>query len=447
MAKNKAKEINNTVGKELDLSSSMIPEEKQPYKIPENWVWTTLRSVCDLLVGGDVPKGDFSEFKSEKQQIPIYANGEKNNGLYGYTSVAKITKPSVTISARGTIGFSVKRLENFYPIVRLIVLTPKNAKHIDLSFLYYSTKVIDFKNNGSSIPQLTAPVIGEYKTPLPPLPEQQRIVEKLESMLGKIKQAKELIEDAKETFKNRRASILAKAFSGELTNKKISDLKRIDELTIFLGSGVTPKGGSSVYVESGIPFIRSQNVYPEGLFLDNIVYITEETHNKMSRTKLKPNDVLLNITGASIGRSTVVPENFKDGNVNQHVCIIRLNELQANSKYVSFYLNSPHGQKIIFNEQVGMTREALNYTQLKAIEIPLPLLFEQKEIVRIVENLLNKENEALEKIESMEEHLSLLEKSILSKAFRGELGTNNPDEESAINLLKEILSSSTSSKK
>ncbi len=93
---------------------------------------------CGISAGGDVPKDDFSEIQTEKQQIPIYANGEKNNGLYGFTSIPKITKPSITVSARGTIGFSVKRLESFYPIVRLIVVTPKRLQDLDLSYLEYS---------------------------------------------------------------------------------------------------------------------------------------------------------------------------------------------------------------------------------------------------------------------------------------------------------------------
>lgn len=315
----------------------------------------------------------------------------------------------------------------------------------------------------TNIANINGEKLSSYPLSLPPLEEQQRIVEKLESMLGKIKQAKELIQESKDTFKTRRASILAKAFSGELTKnwreknennieENISSqedglypipdswlISDISSISSFIGSGVTPKGGSSVYLNQGIPFIRSQNVYPEGLYLDGVAYISNEIHDKMSRTKLKPKDVLLNITGASIGRCCFVPDNFAEGNVNQHVCIIRLNDF-ANYKYVSFYINSPKGQKTIFDEQVGMTREAINYTQIKAITVPLPPLEEQEEIVRIVEKLLKTEDEALEYVESMEEHLEILEKSILSKVFRGELGTNNPDEESSLNLLKEILS-------
>ena len=110
----------------------------------EGWKIKKLGEVCELLAGGDVPKNDFSKIKTDKQQIPIYANGEKDNGLYGFTSIEKVTKPSITVSARGTIGFSVKRLESFYPVVRLIVVTPKSLQELDLSYLDYSLKTIDF---------------------------------------------------------------------------------------------------------------------------------------------------------------------------------------------------------------------------------------------------------------------------------------------------------------
>ena len=97
----------------------------------------------------------------------------------------------------------------------------------------------------------------------------------------------------------------------------------IGELETFIGSGITPKGGKRVYVSEGIPFIRSQNVHPDGLRLLNVAYVTLSMHEEMKRTHTFPNDVLLNITGASIGRSAYIPEELPKANVNQHVCIIR----------------------------------------------------------------------------------------------------------------------------
>jgi len=165
----------------------------------QSWEIKTLGEVCELSAGGDVPKYDFSEIQTDNQQIPIYSNGEKNNGLYGFTSIAKVTKPSITVSARGTIGFSVKRLEGFFPVVRLIVVTPKNLQYLDLSYLDYSLKTIDFKHSGSSIPQLTVPMIRDYKIPIPPLPEQQHIASILDKAFAAIAKAKA---NAEQNLKN-----------------------------------------------------------------------------------------------------------------------------------------------------------------------------------------------------------------------------------------------------
>ncbi|MEM1120260.1 MAG: restriction endonuclease subunit S, partial [Bacteroidota bacterium] len=95
------------------------------------------------------------------------------------------------------------------------------------------------------------------------------------------------------------------------------EVKRIKDFTIRIGSGITPKGGSSVYVDKGVTFLRSQNVYDDGLRIDNVSFISEETHDKMNSSKLKPDDVLMNITGASIARTCLVPKNLKEANINQ----------------------------------------------------------------------------------------------------------------------------------
>lgn len=102
---------------------------------------------------------------------------------------------------------------------------------------------------------------------------------------------------------------------------------RIKDIATKVGSGITPKGGATVYQDSGIPLFRSQNVTNDGFLLDDIVYISEDIHNSMAGSRLKPNDVLLNITGASIGRCYYLPQDFREGNVNQHVCIIRLKKM------------------------------------------------------------------------------------------------------------------------
>lgn len=182
----------------------------------EGWEIKTLSEVCEISAGGDVPKDNFDINKSEKFQIPIYANGEKYNGLYGYTNIPKITKPSITVSARGTIGFAVRRLEAFYPVVRLIVITPKDSTDVCLDFLFYTIQIMDFKHSGTSIPQLTVPMIRSYKIPFPPLFEQQNIVQKLDDLSAVTQKLEKQYQQKLRDLEELKKSILNKAFAGEI---------------------------------------------------------------------------------------------------------------------------------------------------------------------------------------------------------------------------------------
>ncbi len=182
----------------------------------KGWEEKTLDQVCiELFAGGDVPKKNFSKFKTEKYNIPIYANGFKEKGLYGYTDIKRVIKPSVTISARGTIGYSEIREEYFFPIVRLIVLTP-NDSIIDLKFLHYITHNFKFSNTGTSIPQLTIPMIENIPIPLPPLSEQKEIVKKLDMLSGETKRLEAIFRTKIADLDELKRSVLEKAFKGEL---------------------------------------------------------------------------------------------------------------------------------------------------------------------------------------------------------------------------------------
>jgi len=160
-------------------------------------------------------------------------------------------------------------------------------------------------------------------------------------------------------------------FVGEWVEKKLG------QVTSKIGSGKTPKGGDKVYQNEGIPFIRSQNVIDDNLVLDD-THIPDEVHYEMRGSKVLSNDILLNITGGSIGRSCVVPSNFLEGNVNQHVCIIRL--LSFDSKFLQSILSSHKGQKLIFQGQTGSGREGLNFQSIRGFKIHFPTLPEQKKI-------------------------------------------------------------------
>lgn len=188
---------------------------KENYKLPQSWEWKSLEEISEnISAGGDKPK-NYTESKTAKNQIPVYANGVNNNGLVGYTDKATIIKPSLTISARGTIGFVCIRKEPYFPIVRLISLIPcENI--LCLHYLYFCLNFFIAKGEGSSIPQLTIPKFKSLQIPLPPLKEQEQIAEHLDFVFEKAKALKELYTKELKDYEELKQSLLDKAFKGEL---------------------------------------------------------------------------------------------------------------------------------------------------------------------------------------------------------------------------------------
>jgi len=184
---------------------------------------------------------------------------------------------------------------------------------------------------------------------------------------------------------------------------------RLGDLSTFIGSGVTPRGGSKVYTKSGIPFLRSQNVHFGGLRLDDVAFISPNLHAELDRTHVQPGDVLLNITGASIGRCTTVPKDLGPANVNQHVCIIRTDPTRLNGKFLAYLLESRRGQAQVFGRQAGLSREALNYEQVRSFSIALPSLSEQRKIADIFSSL----EDTLEKTQAIIDQLEVVKNGLL----------------------------------
>ena len=162
---------------------------------------------------------------------------------------------------------------------------------------------------------------------------------------------------------------------------------RLGEISKKLGAGSTPTGGKASYVDDGIKFFRSQNIYNDGIRINDIARITQKVHQRMIGTHIKPKDILLNITGGSIGRCALVPDEFDSGNVSQHVSIVRLVELELR-QYIHKFFISPGFQERIMDVQVGVSREGLSMTKLKMFPTPLPPLQEQHAIVTTVNTLM-----------------------------------------------------------
>jgi len=387
--------------------------------LPRYWEIKKLGEVCDrIIAGGDKPK-EFSKFKTDKYQIPIYANGEKNKGLYGFTNVAKVIKHSITISARGTIGYSEIRKEPFTPIVRLIVLNP-NENHIKIEFLKYVVSNMDFLNTGTSIPQLTVPMVKNYTFPIPPLPEQNRIVAILDKAFTVIDKAKANTEknlaNAKELFESYLNGIFENP--GEDWEEE-----RLGKITSKIGSGATPLGGQRSYKNEGISLIRSLNIHDDEFKYNNLAFIDESQAEKLSNVSVESKDVLLNITGASIARCNIAPDDILPARVNQHVSIIRLCQNTLLTKFLHFMLISkPYKDSLLFaGEKNGATRQALTKALIENYSVSYPDIRTQKKILKNIDNV---KNEALRLKSNYQQKITTLDelkKSILQKAFVGEL--------------------------
>ena len=165
------------------------------------------------------------------------------------------------------------------------------------------------------------------------------------------------------------------------------DCSRIGDLTTRVGSGITPTGGKRVYVTAGRPFLRSQNVGWGLLNLHDLAFITDEIHALFATSEIKEGDVLLNITGASIGRSAVADITVARGNVNQHVCEIRPDPERLSSQFLNSYLLSASGQRQIDNFQAGGNRQGLNYSQIRSFLVPRPSLREQRVIAEALSDV------------------------------------------------------------
>ena len=212
---------------------------------------------------------------------------------------------------------------------------------------------------------------------------------------------------------------------------------RLLPLTIKIGAGSTPTGGAAVYSTSGIKFIRSQNVYDDGLVLTDVAYISEEINQKKSGSIVKPKDILLNITGGSIGRCALVPDDFDIANVNQHVIIIRLVNPELR-KYLHDVITSPYIQEQILSRQVGSGRGGLSAETLSTFLIPLPPMNEQVSIIKKLQDCISYTLTIADAQRSVSDLVSATKSKILDLAIRGKLVPQDPNDEPASVLLERI---------
>ena len=334
----------------------------------------------------------------------------------------------VTLFKKGDVLFGKLRpyLEKYYVAEfdgkctgEILAFRPER---IESRFLFYclaSSWFIERCNllaYGAKMPRVNWPTqLAQFNLPLPPLPEQQRIAAYLDASCAAIDAAVAAKRRQLETLDALRKSTTQSLFP----NQSDASNERVKDIAARITSGVTPEGGASRYLDSGIPLLRSQNVHFGGLRLDDVAFISAETHAGMSGSQVKSRDVLLNITGASIGRCTFVPDGFGEGNVNQHVCIIRPGP-RVDHRFLAAFLSSPMGQDQILSTFTGASRQGLSHSDLGLIRIPFPKIEVQREIVGKIEQHDLKHRCLCVCIESQIATLTAYRKSLIHECVTGQ---------------------------
>lgn len=453
----KKKQIELTI--EEKLQNALVPKEEQPYKIPSNWCWIRLENIAEWGSGG-TPSRKRKEYYNGN--IPWIKTGELNNG-YIFNSEEKITElglknssaklypiNTVIIAMYGaTIGkVGILSIEATTNQACACAIVYKNIlfKYV-FHYLIYQKEAFINKSKGGAQPNLSQEIIKKHEIPLPPIKEQQRIVNRIESLFAKLDRAKELIENTLAQFEQNKMAILHKAFTGELTAKwrkenniDLSSWKDVimQDICEKIVCGKTPTGYISKTGE--IPYLKVYNIVDNKIdFNKTAQFIPNKIHKeKLKSSILKPNDIIMNIVGPPLRKIAIIPDNYPEWNMNQAIVRFRVKK-DVMYKFIYYILIYPKTLDNIINKTKGVVGQAnISITQSRNIQIKLPTLEEQQEIVNILDRLLAKYNK-IKNLEQQLEKIELLKKAILAKAFRGELGTNNPDEESAENLLKEIL--------
>lgn len=453
----KKKQIELTI--EEKLQNALVPKEEQPYKIPSNWCWGILGEITSVI-GGGTPSSKINEYYDNGDIAWITPSDLSNyNNMYiskGKKMITKLglMKSSAKLLPKGTVCLSSRAPIGYVVIAKNELSTNQGfksflpSKVFKSEYLYWYLKsikhILEAKASGTTFLELSAKKAGEVEIPLPPINEQQRIVNRIESLFAKLDRAKELIENTLAQWEQNKMAILHKAFTGELTVKWRKEnnidlsswqnyqLKDICE-KITDGTHQTPKYTD----DGGYIFLSSKNVKSGKIDWKNIKYIPKDLHDILyERIAPQRDDILLAKNGTT-GVAAIVDRDIVF-DIYVSLALLRVNKKYILPMFLLYVIGSPRIKNYFDSNLKGIGVPNLHLKYIREATISVPIIEEQQEIVNILDKLLAKYNK-IKNLEQQLEKIELLKKAILAKAFRGELGTNNPDEESAENLLKEIL--------
>lgn len=438
------------------LQQALVPAEEQPYEVPENWVWVRLGSLyevnpknkaADELDAAFIPMekisaGMLSEYSYETQE---WCKAKKGHTQFadGDVAFAKISpcfenrKSMMLNNLPNSIGGGT---------TELIIL--RNAS-INQKYTFWLVSDERFIRGGVQTysgtvgqQRINMDYVRSYPIPLPPLSEQQRIVERIEELFAKLDEAKERLQEVADSFAVRKAAILYKAFTGELTKQWRRENGVSDEsweesnFGKFTVSqyGYTEKAH---WEKIGPKFLRITDIQDNKVDWDEVPWCPID-EDGMKQYAVEIGDIMIARTGATTGKSYLICDDVEAVFAS---FLIRLKVVNKNLdyNYLYCYMQSEDYWRQITDFSSGIAQPGVNASKLKQIKFKCPTLPEQHEIVRLIDDLLARERAAQQAAEQALASIDLMKKSILARAFRGELGTNKASEASALELLKQVL--------
>lgn len=442
------------------LQQALVPAEEQPYEVPENWVWVRLGDVNKYISKSVNPISEpdkIFELYSVPSMVDNYPEIIAGSDIgSSKQSVCKKDVLLCKINPRINRVWKVSQFTDNELIASSEWIIIRN-NHIDANYLMYCFQSKYFREFmlsnvsgvGGSLMRAQPKYVQTYPIPLPPLSEQQRIVERIEELFAKLDEAKERLQEVADSFAVRKAAILHKAFTGELTKQWRLENGVSDEsweesnLGSFIACG--PQNGlykpKSSYGD-GIRIIRIDAFY------DGVIEQWDELkrlrldENEIECYSLNLNDILINRVNSMqyLGKSALVRE-LKDICVfESNIMRLSVDESRIYPEFLISFLNSQMGlNELRKNAKQAVNQASINQQDIKNVIINLPALSEQHEIVRLIDDLLARERSAQQAADQALASIDLMKKSILARAFRGELGTNKASEASALELLKQVL--------
>lgn len=438
------------------LQAALVPDWEWPHKLPENWCWTRMQEIAQWGSGG-TPSRKVSEYYNGN--ISWVKTGELNDD-YIFETEEHITQEAISHSSAkiypadtvviamygatiGKVGILGIPAATNQACACAIVKPSTDYKYL---FYYAQSQKDDFikKGKGGAQPNISQEIIKFHQFPLPPLAEQQRIVDRIESLFAKLDEAKEKAQAVLDSFETRKAAILHKAFTGELTAKwreehgvgmESWEKKSVGELCISLKYGTAKKSDAS----GNVVVLRMGNLQQGEIDWSDLAYSNDP--DDIEKYKLFPGDVLFNRTNsAALVGKTAIYRGEHPAIYAGYLIKLDYDHDKIIGDYLNYALNTLDAKKYCNSVKTdGVNQSNINAKKIGAYSFNVPSIPEQEKIVSVIQKLLSKEQQTKEAAEIVLDQIVLMKKSILARAFRGELGTNDPNEESAVELLKRTI--------